>query len=164
MRQKNIFSKDIFCQQVHTHSQFVTTTCHRHVTQNKKNSPCHGHSCQFQNFTTSGWHYDMLATCWQQFQLSFNDFVDLDDFDDFVLRWLVWGIASLFKTASLSVPTQWEQEGMDDKLALTTVLGWEALGVFFLWLIFFEFLTWPQCFDRSRQKIMRSGCFMNFWL
>ncbi len=37
MCQKNIFSEDIFfCQQVHGHSQFVTTTCHRHVTQNKK--------------------------------------------------------------------------------------------------------------------------------
>ncbi len=35
VRQKNIFSH-IFCQQVHGHSRFVTMTCHRYVTQNKK--------------------------------------------------------------------------------------------------------------------------------
>ena len=44
VHQKNIFSKDIFfCQQVHGHSRFVTTTCHRHVTQNKKISRCRQH-------------------------------------------------------------------------------------------------------------------------
>ncbi len=70
MRKKNVFSQEIFfCQQVDGHSRFVTMACHRHVTQNKKFSPCCGHSCRFQQFLTSGWHYNMLATCWWRFQL-----------------------------------------------------------------------------------------------
>ncbi len=72
MCQKNIFSKDIFCEKVHAHSQFVTTTCHGHMTQSKKITPCCGYSCQYQNFTTSGRHYDMSKTCQQHFQLRHN--------------------------------------------------------------------------------------------
>ncbi len=63
MCQKNIFSEDIFfLAACHPHSQFVTTTCHGNVTQ-KKNSPCCGHSCLFQNFLTFETVVDMLSIC-----------------------------------------------------------------------------------------------------
>ncbi len=37
MCQKYSLQRYIFCQQVHAYSQFVTTTCHRHMNQNEKN-------------------------------------------------------------------------------------------------------------------------------
>ncbi len=86
MHKKNVFSEEIFfCQQVDGHSRFVTTTCHRHVTQNEKISPCIGHSCRFQNFTTSGRHYDMSATCRQHFQLRLLYRSVYQDFESFYL-------------------------------------------------------------------------------
>ncbi len=58
------------------------------------------------------------------------DFYNFDDFDDFVLQ----EITLLFKTVSLSVAAQWEQEGTDAEIALTAVLGSEADNIF-NWLI-----------------------------
>ncbi len=50
-----------FYQQVHGHSQFVTTTCHRHVTQNKKILCVVDIHVDFKFF----WHLANITTCWQ---------------------------------------------------------------------------------------------------